>query len=439
MRAVGIVRQSRGREESLSPAQQRDRIAAHCEREGWELLAVHEEIDVSGGMPLDRRQGLRSAVEAVERGEARVVVVAYFDRLFRSLRVQGEVVARIEAAGGELLALDFGTLSERTAAQWISGTMMGVVSEYYRRSVRERAGAAQERAVAAGVAPFPNVPPGYLRGADGVLVVDPQTAPLVAAAFAMRTEGATIGEVRAFLRDGGVERSYHGVQALLCSRVVLGEIHFGHLVNLTAHEPIVERAVWEAVQRQRGVRGRRPQSDRLLARQGILRCGNCGARMVVGFRSAGAKRYYFYRCPPVGDCTQRVTIAATMIEEYLVGVVCDALDGLRGTASVDSLAADERAERSQADLERAIRAFRELGDEPAALDELRFLRQRRDADLAHATHLRGLRSSASIDVRSAWPRLTLGERRGFLRDVIGAAYVDSGRGLGRVRLELLVQ
>lgn len=46
---------------------------------GWTLVAVHEEIDVSGGMPLDRRHGLRSAVEAVERGEARVVGAAYVD------------------------------------------------------------------------------------------------------------------------------------------------------------------------------------------------------------------------------------------------------------------------------------------------------------------------------------------------------------------------
>lgn len=439
MRAVGIVRQSRGREESLSPAQQRERIAAHCRREGWELVAVHDEIDVSGGTPLDRREGLRSAVEAVEDRRADVVVVAYFDRLFRSLAVQGEVVARVEAAGGELLALDFGTLSERTAAQWISGTMMGVVSEYYRRSVRERAGAAQERAVARGVAPFPNVPAGLLRGSDGVLVPNPTTAPLVAAAFDLRLQGATIAEVRRFLAAGGVLRSYHGVQAMLGSPLYVGELRFGDLVNRTAHEPIVSRDVWEAVQRMRGVRGRRPPSERLLARQGILRCGNCGARMVVGFRTAESGRYDFYRCPPVGDCERRVTIAAEMVEEHLVAIVWRELEGLRGTASVDSLAADEQAARSQADLEHAIAVLAELGDEAAAVAELRRLREVRDRDAAHARHLRSLSASTSVDVRSAWPELTLAERRGFVADVIAAAHVGSGRGLGRVRVELAVE
>jgi hypothetical protein len=46
-------------------------------------------------------------VELVEAGDANVVV-AYFDRLVRSLAVQVEVVERIERAGGAILAVDVG-------------------------------------------------------------------------------------------------------------------------------------------------------------------------------------------------------------------------------------------------------------------------------------------------------------------------------------------
>ena len=65
MRAIGIVRQSKGREDSLSPTEQRQRIEEVCERENLTLVAVHEEIDVSGGTPLAQREGLRAAVEAI--------------------------------------------------------------------------------------------------------------------------------------------------------------------------------------------------------------------------------------------------------------------------------------------------------------------------------------------------------------------------------------
>ena len=39
----------------------------------------------------------------VEAGEADHIVVAYFDRLVRSLKVQLEVIERVEQAGGEIL------------------------------------------------------------------------------------------------------------------------------------------------------------------------------------------------------------------------------------------------------------------------------------------------------------------------------------------------
>jgi DNA invertase Pin-like site-specific DNA recombinase len=54
---------------------------------------------VSGGTPLEHRDKLRRAVEAVEAGDADVIVVAYFDRLVRSLRVQARssIVSRRRA------------------------------------------------------------------------------------------------------------------------------------------------------------------------------------------------------------------------------------------------------------------------------------------------------------------------------------------------------
>jgi site-specific DNA recombinase len=227
-RAIGIVRVSQYRD-GESPAEQRDRITAACERDGLELVAVHDELDVSGATPLAQRDGLRRAVEAVEAGEADVVVAAYFDRLVRSLRVQDELVTRVEAADGRVLALDTGEVTNGSAGQWLSATMLGAVSEYYRRSIRERSAEAQRRAIARGVPPWARVTPGYCKLADGRYEPDPVTAPIVAEAFRMRAEGATVAEVRMFLRDHGIGLTYTGVVALLRSTVVLDEIHFRQL------------------------------------------------------------------------------------------------------------------------------------------------------------------------------------------------------------------
>jgi DNA invertase Pin-like site-specific DNA recombinase len=100
-RAIGIVRVSqvnrRAGESFASPAEQADRIRAACARDGLRLVRIVDELDVSGGRPLDQRPGLGPAVQAVESGDADVIVGAYFDRLFRSLRAQGEAVDRVGA------------------------------------------------------------------------------------------------------------------------------------------------------------------------------------------------------------------------------------------------------------------------------------------------------------------------------------------------------
>jgi DNA invertase Pin-like site-specific DNA recombinase len=122
------------------------------------MVDTIEELDVSGGAPLTKRHGLRRAVEMVESGQAEVVVVAYFDRLVRSLTVQAEVVERIERAGGAILAVDVGEVRADTASRWLSSTMHGLVAEYHRRSTSERTADAKRRAVMRGVPRFPNVP-----------------------------------------------------------------------------------------------------------------------------------------------------------------------------------------------------------------------------------------------------------------------------------------
>ncbi|MDX6680050.1 MAG: Resolvase, terminal domain [Solirubrobacteraceae bacterium] len=60
-----------------------------------------------------RQPGLSRAVAAVEAGAADVIVAAYFDRLVRSVRVREELATRSESAGGQVLAVDVGRITNR--------------------------------------------------------------------------------------------------------------------------------------------------------------------------------------------------------------------------------------------------------------------------------------------------------------------------------------
>ena len=389
---------------------------------------------VSGGALLGDRPKLLAAVQAVERGDAVAIVAERFDRLFRDLDVQREVIRRVEVAGGRLVTAA-GQISHATAEQELHANINGAVAQYTKRSSMERSFKAVEVAIENGRVPWKDTTPGY-DVEDGRLVPNAH-AGVVARAFAMRAQGVPIRDIRVFLAAHGIHRSFHGVQHLLRSRVVLGELHFGtHTPNLEAHEPIVDVDTWRRVQRARVTRGRRAKSDRLLARLGVLRCGTCGARMIVGASHEG--RYPFYRCPPTGDCPRRMALSAVLVEGLVVEKVRAHAVGVKGRASADRDAREAEAEavRAQAALDSAIRAFTGLEGEAAALERLAELRRARDDARDRAHELGRRRSALVIDAAADWERLTLGERRAIVRATVARVTVLPGRGAGRVRVEL---
>lgn len=443
-RAVGVVRVSRLGDDPVSPSEQAERIQQACARDGLTLVEILEETNVSGGSPLRRRHGLRSAVEQVEARQADVVVVAYFDRLVRSLKVQSEVLERVERAGGAVIAVDVGEVRADTASRWLSSTMLGMVAEYHRRVTAERTSEAKRRAIAEGRPTFANIPPGLRLREDGRLEPHPEEATVVADAFKLRASGATIREVRELLREHGIERSYHGVQSLLTSRMYLGELRFGDLVNKNSHPALVDHATWAKVQKIAAPRGRRPKSDRLLARLGVLRCGTCGARMVVGSTDQNGKRHSMYRCPPVGDCTRRVTISAGVAEQKIENVMRAWLSGGRSAASVaDGIAeAEHELEVRKQELAAAVQAFSGLDDVEEANERLLKLRDERDQAQERVEQLRAAAAptvAARVGATRGWDDLNLDERRALIQAVIAQATVAPGRGSGRISVELFEQ
>ena len=366
-RAVAVVRVSaqgdRAEEHFHSPDVQLDSAKRWARKRRERFVAHFGEIDVSGSKrPLVKRPGLLRAVEMVEAGQADHIVVAYFDRLVRSLKVQLEVIERVEKARGEIFALDHGKLTNGTAATRLSTNMMGAVFQYFAEVTGEKVTAAQARAVARGVLPNSRIVPGYVRGEDSVLVVVGELAPVVREVFERRDRGAPIVELQAFLLEHGIERSVAGVASMLRSRMYLGEIHFGELHNTRAHEPIVkDRGLFERVQRRTVSRGRQAKSERLLARLGVLRCGTCGSRMVINSYSGN------YRCgnTSADRCQRRAAVKAERVEE----LVLHAVRAYSATADAPRRAshrqqireADEAIERANADLDDTIRQLGELG------------------------------------------------------------------------------
>jgi DNA invertase Pin-like site-specific DNA recombinase len=425
VRAVGLSRVSSVGDRSGSVVDQREAIERECERQGFALVDAFAEPNVSGGADLERRPGLRRAVEMVENGDADVVMVAFFDRLFRSLPVQLEVMERVERAGGKLHALDVGAVGTETASMELNGLMFGAFAQYYRRTAGERTERAKGRAVEQGRAPFPL--PFYLRKAkDGTIEHNPKSVRALREAIRMRIAGATIAEARAHLRKRGVRVSYGGLQSAFRSTLLLGELRFGPHVNEHAFPPVITPEQFRRLQKVRVPRGRRSKSERLLARLGVLRCASCGSAMQVG-TSKGT--YALYKCPSLSDCEQRAAISAEKAEAEISEYVRGRLEGLRGSASLeDGLDAAERElEKVSAEIAATVEAFSGFDDVTAVREKMRALRERQDAAQERADHLRAAsRPALTLEAHRDWDEISFEGRRDLIRAVLGRVDVSPG-------------
>ena len=430
-RAVGVIRVSkvgkRKGERFVSPREQEQKLNQWCQSQGIQLATVRTEYDVSGKTPLAKRTGLLPSIEDVERGTADLVVVAYFDRLVRSLTIQADILDRVERAGGKVVALDVGEVSNETAASWLNATLHGMMAEYHVRITREKTGEAKRDAVERGVPPFPNIPPGYRRGEDGRLVVVSEEVGPVIEVFKMRAAGASLTACRDYLRAHGIERSYRATQTMFGNRLYLGEIHFGQLTNLSAHEAIIDRALFERAGERREPRGRPNKSDRLLARLNVLVCGSCGARLTTALvwnhtrTAASRRRYAIYRCGMPGDCPAPVTISATLVEEAVVHEVRQRLLNKTGTAQLE-----QKIRTAAADAEQAQKRLKTMitlltGDEDVEEAQQQLNKLRTAARVATERYERLAGSSEPLTVLSAthdWDELEDPERRSLIRAVL---------------------
>ncbi len=294
----------------ISPDVQEQTIRRLALAHGLELSGITQELDVSGGKPVEERQ-LGQLVRDVESGASAGILVWKLSRFSRDLLDGVTVAHRVTAAGGRLLAEDFD--SSQPMSKAILGLLLGFAEE--ERDAR-RAGwrAAQESAVARGVQPT-KTPRGYLRTQEGTLVPDPATADLVRQAFQARAQGASLQACADIV--GG---SKSGVRSLLQSSTYLGHVRMGDLLNATAHEPLVSERTWHLAQSsaEPGVRDGSLANMGVLA--GLVRCSGCGFVCSVIGRGTGKSHAASYSCRgrSAGNvCTSRASAAVARVDDYV--------------------------------------------------------------------------------------------------------------------------
>jgi hypothetical protein len=280
---------------------------------------------------------------------------------------------------------------------------------------------------------YGNVPVGYklkpvVVGAhrDGTartvqqLAVDPDTAPLVKRAFAMRAGGATLAEIDDQTRIARWIASY---SVILNNPIYLGKRVYGDGVIEGFCEAIIDQDTWDAVQRvnaahdfRRG--GAHPRSLRSrFILSGMLYCGICGSRMGGHVAPSGKYSYDYYICHSYWTdklsehrCNARY-IPKAEIETRVLGVVkahilqpetfADIYAEMVAQSQTGDSEIDQQRARMEGELQsvtgalgRVVAAIRDVGHSAALLKELQALEARQ---LVLQEQLAALRAVPPLD------------------------------------------
>jgi DNA invertase Pin-like site-specific DNA recombinase len=411
-RAIGYVRVSRvaGRagESFISPEVQRETIAAKVSAGGLELVGLEEDLDASGGTY--ERPGFQRALEAVERGEASVIVVARLTRFARSVLDTHRALERIERAGGRLVACDIDVDTSTATGRMVRG-MLATLAEFERELVTEQWASARSHAIARGVKISHTANLGY-RFDDAHRLVPDKRRELVLELFERRAGGASWTELEELLDRAGVKLSRTTLRRTLANRVYLGESRHGELVAESAHEAIVPLETFEAVQRRFASEPARSGASVRSMLAGYARCGTCGARMSSSMQGTPKQRVYVCRNR---ECGAPASITARRLDGFVEDVLFDwageladepvelELGDRSGRAGLEARIAD-----AELALEAYVTAPDMFGLEPA------MFRRGLEARQANLERLRGeLDELADADeaslvratLREAWPTL----------------------------------
>lgn len=269
---------------------QRLRCQEYAERHGWPVVEVYSEAE--SAFNGDCRLEFQRMVAGASAGKFQHVIVFSASRFSRRAAETLQVVEQLRHAGAQV---------HSTAEDLTNFLMLGmqaVINEVESRRISERVKPSLQHMAEQGLWPRGHPRPcGFQFAPDRILRHDPVEAATVRSLFARYYEGASLGQLaREGKATGHGPSTITGLRWILRNALYAGRIHWNGEVYAGKHEPIVDPPLFDRVQEM--MTGRYQHHEPAIlnyAIAGLLKCGTCGAGLVLE-RGRGAKRRDMFIC-----------------------------------------------------------------------------------------------------------------------------------------------
>jgi DNA invertase Pin-like site-specific DNA recombinase len=452
----------------ISVVDQEDRVRHWAAANGHEIIAVHHELDVSGGT-MDRPL-LNEVMARIDAGDTDGVVVYNLSRFARTLVGSIELIHRINERGALFASVSDGFDVSTVTGRMVLGILLSIAQAERERSQenwRTARGRAVERNIHISAPLF-----GYLRrqGPENPrtglpsptpLEVDPETGSFVTEIFRRRAAGEPWSRIRDWLTAENVPTvrgkgwSSPAISAIVSNTVYLGIARGAVAGDFPggvpgAHPALIDEATWHQAQ----VRTPRATSTESPAvSRGLVRCAGC--RYTAGLHTSretiGSYRMVCARAIHNGDCQApmgvtlispgRVALDDVLTEQMwaqLDRIEFEGLDeSLDVTAEDEEIAALEaRLDLDMSDTEREAAVGRPAWTKHLAglAGKIGELQGRR----AEKLRLSGRPNRPSKELRADWEsgEMPMADKRALMASVIQMVFVkrvDDKQSLRNVR------
>jgi DNA invertase Pin-like site-specific DNA recombinase len=298
-KAVGYLRQSKRKLDSISFDIQQTAIEDHCQRNGLELVAVHGDEGISGLKGVDQRPGMQAALEDLKTGKAEVLVVWKFSRVSRNRLHQAMILQELKDLGAGIQAATEPIDTSSAAGQFGMDVLLSLAQmeatqrgEVWKESHESR--------LRRGLHPQHRQFFGYDKDAQLGYVPNAE-ADLVRECYRKYLAGAGFKTIGYWLDEQGSQQplgkpwNMVSVRRMMDNPIYVGKINFRGEEHPGSHEPLISEETWAAYKRSRTDRAvippRTKASPYWLA--GVVKCEICGGAMG---RNGGSSGIQYLMC-----------------------------------------------------------------------------------------------------------------------------------------------
>ena len=302
MTAVIYARYSTDSQREESIEGQIRECTAYAEKN--DLTVVKHYIDRAISAKTDNRPQFQQMIKDSERGIFDVIIVWKLDRFARNRYDSARYKTQLKRNGVKLVS----------ATEVVSAGPEGIIlesvlegyAEYYSADLSEKVVRGMTENALKGIYNGGTIPFGYMIDETRHYQPDPLLAPYVEQTFQKYADGATMTDLRDWLKahniknSMGGEMSYNTIQRMLSNRRYIGELRLRDVVQPNAIPALVSEELFNKVQEKLAKNKKAParhkaEESYLLTTK--LYCGKCGALMFgeSGVSHTG-KMYTYYKC-----------------------------------------------------------------------------------------------------------------------------------------------